>query len=406
MRCVPASTASHQQPGTEVTGHQGSTPVYVDCAATTPLDPKVADEVMRYLLHDFGNAGSRTHSFGQAAKTRVQTAREQVAAVVHARPEEVIFTSGATESNNLALLGLSAHAEQTGRRHVITTAIEHKAVLEPAAELERRGFAVTMLPCDASGRVAPEDLRHALQPDTLLVSVMHANNETGVLQPLDALAAVLADHDAFLHVDAAQGFGKDADPLRNSRIDLISVSGHKIFAPKGVGALITRRRGFARPPLRPLQYGGGQERGLRAGTLPVALIAGLGTAATLAMTEHRHRLRACTTFRAQLQAALAPFDPHPNGDQDHVLPSTINMSIPNGRGGYLDSEAVMLALKPYLAISNGSACTSHSYTPSHVLHAMGMSDDRAQGALRFSWSHLTSEPDWQGVSAAIEAMLS
>jgi cysteine desulfurase len=381
-------------------------PVYLDCAATTPLEPRVVEEVTRYLVSDFGNAGSRTHGYGQTAKSRVQAAREEVAAVVDAGPDEVIFTSGATESNNLALLGLIDHGEATNRRHVITTAIEHKAVLEPVDELHRRGFTVTLLPVDASGRVDPDDLSRALRSDTLLVSVMHANNETGVLQPLTHITAALADHDAFLHVDAAQAFGKEREPLRQPRIDLISVSGHKIYAPKGVGALITRRRGFARPPLRPLQYGGGQERGLRAGTLPVALIAGLGTAAALAVADERARRRACEKLRTRLIAALAPFDPDFNGDQDHVLSSTLNVSIPNGRGGYLDSEAVMLALKPVVAISNGSACTSHSYAPSHVLQAMGLSNDRVQGALRFSWSHLTPEPDWSALSRALIGLLS
>lgn len=379
--------------------------MYLDCAATTPLEPHVAEEVTRYLVSDFGNAGSRTHGYGQTAKSRVQAAREEVATVVDAGPDEVIFTSGATESNNLALLGLVDHGEVTSRRHVITTAIEHKAVLEPVDELRRRGFTVTLLQTDTSGRVDPDDLRRALRPDTLLVSVMHANNETGVLQPLADITAAMAHHDAFLHVDAAQAFGREFEPLRQPRIDLISVSGHKIHAPKGVGALITRRRGFVRPPLRPLQYGGGQERGLRAGTLAVALIAGLGTAAALAVADQRDRRRACDKLRSRLMTALAPFDPEFNGDQDYVLPSTLNVSIPNGHGGYLDSEAVMLALKPVVAISNGSACTSHSYATSHVLEAMGLSKDRVQGALRFSWSHLTPEPDWDALSGAFSGML-
>jgi cysteine desulfurase len=383
----------------------GDGPVYLDCAATTPLAPEVAAEVMRYLTSDFGNAGSRTHGFGQAAKTRVQLAREQVGAVVGAQPDEVLFTSGATESNNLATLGLMAHAEQSGRRHIISTAIEHKAMLEPLEELAKRGFEVTLLNVDASGRVDPREVGASLRSDTVLVSVMHANNETGTVQPIHQVTAAMEGHDAYLHVDAAQGFGKEIDALRHPRIDLISISAHKIFAPKGVGALIARRRRFSRPPLAPLMYGGGQERGLRPGTAPVALIAGFGTAAQLSLKEHSARRRACEAFRRDLLATLAPFSPRINGDHDGVLMSTVNLSLPDGRGGYLDSEAVMLALKPFLAISNGSACTSQSYTPSHVLVAMGMDPERVQGALRFSWSHLTPVPDWDGVRAGIATLL-
>jgi cysteine desulfurase len=379
--------------------------VYLDCAATTPLEPRVLEEVTRYLSSDFGNAGSRTHGFGQAAKSRVQAARQQVASVVAARADEVIFTSGATESNNIALLGLAAHAERVGRRHIISTSIEHKAVLEPLAHLGEHGFEITLLDVDASGRIDPEQLRRALRPETVLVSVMQANNETGTVQPVTAVTEVLADHDAYLQVDAAQGFGKQLEPLRHARIDLLSLSGHKIFAPKGVGALIARRRGFARPPLTPLHHGGGQERGLRPGTLPVALIAGFGTAASLALTDHEQRRAACQDFKDVLLRALASFEPRLNGDPDHALSSTVNLSIPDHHGGYLDSEAVMVALKPYLAISNGSACTSSSYTPSHVLQAMGLAPDRVQGALRFSWCHLTSQPDWDGVHAALEGLL-
>ncbi|MEH1031941.1 cysteine desulfurase DndA [Micromonospora profundi] len=378
--------------------------MYLDCAATTPLDPRVAEEVSRYLLSDFGNAGSRTHAFGQAAKTRVQAAREQVAAVVAARADEVIFTSGATESNNIALLGLADHAERVGRRHIISTAIEHKAVLEPLAALASRGFEVTLLDADESGRVDLDQLRTALRPETVLVSMMHANNETGVLQPLTEAIDALADHDAYLHVDAAQTFGKELDPLRLHRIDLISISGHKIFAPKGVGALVMRRRRFARPPLKALQHGGGQERGLRPGTLPVALIAGLGTAASLAVSDHQRRRQACEQFRAKLWHLLTKHDSEINGDSSHSLISTLNASIPGKAGGYLDSEAVMVALKPYLAISNGSACTSTNYTPSHVLQAMGLPAERIQGALRFSWCHLTPEPDWAGIGAALSGL--
>ena len=267
--------------------------MYLDCNATTPVDPRVQAEVLTYLAEEFGNAGSRTHAYGQVAKDRVNRARQQVAAVVDARPEEVVFTSGATESDNLAILGLADHGTHAGRRHIISTQIEHKAVLEPLEEMARRGFEVTLLPPTAGGWIDPDAIRQALRPDTLLVSVMAVNNETGVIQPIPEIADALTGSEAYFHVDAAQAFGKQIEPLRHRRIDLMSISGHKIYAPKGIGALVTRRRGYQRPPLRPLLFGGGQERGLRPGTLPVALIAGLGTAAELALREHAERARIC-----------------------------------------------------------------------------------------------------------------
>lgn len=373
--------------------------IYLDSNATTPLEPLVRDEVLHFLAEEFGNAGSRTHEYGQVAKVRVQRAREQVAGVVNASSDEVIFTSGATESNNIALLGLASHGEKTGRRHIVTTQIEHKAVLEPVEELERRGFDVTYLPPTAGGWVDPEAVGAAVRPDTLVVSIMHVNNETGVRQPIGEIVDHLRDHEAYLHVDAAQGFGKELRELLDSRVDLISVSGHKIYGPKGVGALITRRRGYRRPPLTPLIYGGGQERGLRPGTLPVALIAGLGAAAQLAGTDHARRVQSCRNYREGAMAAFRELGAEFNGDLDRTVPHTINLSIPG-----LDSEAVMLALKGIAALSNGSACTSHSYQPSHVLTAMGLPPARVQGALRISWSHLTPNTDWDDIVERINAI--
>ncbi len=274
-------------------------PTYLDCNATTPLDPSVREVLLRFLDVEYGNEGSRTHELGARAKQAVQRARDQLAAVVGAKRDEVLFTSGATESNNLAILGLRGAAEQAGHRHVITTQIEHKAVLEPCEILERSGYEITRLPVDASGAVDPDAVRDALRPDSFLVSVMQANNETGVRQPIEAVAEELKAHPAYFHVDAAQGFGKDLAPLRNPRIDLISLSGHKLYAPKGVGALVARRRGYERAPLQPLLVGGGQERGLRPGTLPVALIAALGEAAELAVRDHDARIEKCKSIRAR-----------------------------------------------------------------------------------------------------------
>lgn len=376
-----------------------SRPIYLDFNATAPVDPRVADEVLTFMSYEFGNAGSRTHNYGQVAKERVKRAREEIAAMVAAEPEEVIFTSGATESDNLAILGLAAHGEATGKKHLISTQIEHKAVLEPLDVLRERGFEVTLLSPTEGGWVTPEAAAAALRPDTLLVSVMAINNETGVIQPIEEIAEVLAGHDAFFHVDGAQAYGKLIEPLRSARIDLLSVSGHKIGAPKGIGALITRRRGYKRPPLEPLMYGGGQERGLRPGTLPVALIAGLGTASALALTEHEQRQKAAAAIKEQLVDALVPLGAEFNGDPERTVASTLNVSIPG-----IDSEAAIVALKDVVALSNGSACTSQSYEPSHVLLAAGLPKERVEGALRLSWGGDTSDVPATEIAERLRAL--
>jgi cysteine desulfurase len=378
-----------------------SLPVYLDCNATSPTEPTVQKLVARFTVDDYGNAGSRTHEYGNRAKQAIQQARDQLANALRVERDEVIFTSGATESNNLAILGLAPHGDTTALRHIITGAVEHKAVLEPIQALQERGFRITLLPPTSGGYVDPDDLKQALADDTLLVSLMHVNNETGVEQPLHEYCEVLQHRDAYFHVDAAQGFGKKNEPLRHQRIDLLSISGHKIYAPKGIGALITRRRDHQRPPLTPLAYGGGQEWGLRPGTLPVPLIAGLGLAAELAYKHADDRATTCRAFRERALAALSRLDIALNGDQDHVLPHTLNLAVPG-----LDAEAFMLATKHLISISNGSACTSHSYEPSHVLKAMGLSDERIQSSVRFSWCHLTTEPDWDAVVSAVERVRS
>lgn len=374
-------------------------PVYLDCNATAPVEPDVREVLLHYLTEEFGNEGSRTHEFGARAKKAVQHARDQVASVVSAKREEVTFTSGATESNNLAILGLRDFGHESGRKHVITSVIEHKAVLEPCQALERDGFKVTYLPVSPMGYVEPRMVEAALRPDTLLVSIMQANNETGVRQPLEEVCMLLEKHTAFLHTDAAQGYGKDITVLRNPRVDLISISGHKLYAPKGIGALIARRRGYDRVPLRPLFFGGGQERGLRPGTLPVALIAALGMAAEIAERDHAERTARCREMRDAALAAILPLSPRFSGDQSNVLPHVLNVAIPG-----MDSEALIVGLKDLVAISNGSACTSSSYTPSHVLMAMGMSEDEANSCVRISWSHLTEAVDWEAVAARIRSL--
>jgi cysteine desulfurase len=374
-------------------------PAYLDFNATAPVDPRVAEEVMTYMAYEFGNAGSRTHSYGQRAKERVKRARGEVAAVVAAQTDEVVFTSGATESDNLAILGLAAHGESTGKRHIISTQIEHKAVLEPLEFLQTRGFEVELLPPNEGGWVPAEAVAAALRPDTLLVSVMAVNNETGVIQPLPEIAEVLAAHEAYFHVDAAQAFGKLIEPLQNQRIDLLSISGHKIGAPKGIGALVCRRRGYTRVPLKPLMFGGGQERGLRPGTLPVALIAGIGTASALALREAEHRLQAAMEIKEEFLEALAPLGAELNGDPQRTVASTLNVSIPS-----VDSEAAIVALKDVVALSNGSACTSQKYEPSHVLTAAGLPPSRVEGALRISWGPGTVRPPYEEIAKRLRAL--
>lgn len=363
--------------------------IYLDANATTSVDRRVAELVVAYMTEEYGNAGSRTHEPGQRAQQAVAVARKQVAQVVACRDDEVIFTSGATEANNIAILGMAAEGERSSRRHIISTAIEHKAVLEPLEHLRTKGFEIDLVAPNASGRIQVEQITTALRPDTLLISVMGANNETGVIQPVDGIAEALNGHTAYLHVDAAQTFGKFIEQLRHPRIDLISVSGHKVFAPKGIGSLIARKRGFRRPPLTPLVFGGGQERGLRPGTLPVPLIAGFGLAAELAVKEAAERRQACLAYRRQVLDGLAPLNPIVHGDPEHTLPHVVNLALPN-----VDSEAAMVAWRGLLAVSNGSACTSTSYDPSHVLVAMGLDDDNIRGALRLSWDHQTPPVDW------------
>jgi len=373
--------------------------IYLDCNATTPAEPSVASVVMRFLEKDFGNAASPIHDYGVFALAAVEHARGQVAEVVRARRDEVIFTSGATESNNLAILGLAEAGIQSGRRHLITTAIEHKAVLEPFEEMSRLGFEVQILPVKTDGRFDPERLADALRHDTLLVSTMQVNNESGVLQPLAEVAEIVANHDIWWHVDAAQGFGKELEQLRHPRIDLISISGHKIYGPKGVGALIARKHDRQLPPLRPLMLGGGQEQGLRPGTLPVHLIAGLGEAAKLAVRNNGERAEKCRAFREQALAALSALGAVQNGTEEYTLPHVLNVSLPG-----INSEQAIKALKNVIAVSSTSACTSHTHTPSHVLAAMGLAPEKVEQSIRLSWCHMTPAVYWNEVETILRAL--
>jgi cysteine desulfurase len=364
-------------------------PVYLDYNATTPMDPRVLEAMIPWFLAP-SNAGSRTHVYGQRAKDAVENARKEVADLLGAKPEEVFFTSGATESNNIAILGLQQYGEKTGRKHIISTAIEHKAVLEPLNRMKSLGFDVEFATVTPGGYVEPESIQRMLRPDTLLVSVMHANNETGVLQPVHEIAEIIATFQkpsttnggipTLFHTDAAQTFGKEVDAVRSLHCDMLSISGHKVYGPQGIGALYVRRHGVQKRPVEPLVYGGGQERGLRPGTVPVALAVGLGEAARLASLEWKERRAAAAAARAQLLQALKEIEHTINGDQSRSLPHVLNVAIDG-----VESEALMMAIGDELAISNGSACTASQYKPSHVLAAMGLSNDAIECSVRLSW---------------------
>jgi cysteine desulfurase len=374
-----------------------ATPIYLDCAATTPLDPRVWEAMQRFFVDEFGNSGSRTHEWGQRARTAVEHARDQVAAVAGSSRGDVIFTSGATESNNLAIFGLVGPGSRPV--HVVATAIEHPAVLEPVLELRRRGCEVTLVQPNPDGVVDAARVLDAVRPDTRLVTVMHVNNETGVIQPIAEIADGLPDRSLYFHVDAAQSFARAVDGLRHPRIDLISASAHKIRGPKGVGALISRRRSGERAPLEPLVHGGGQERGLRSGTVPVPLVVGFGIAAEAAAREATSRAAACARFGEALVEGLSPLAPLVNGDRRRAVPYIINLTIPGTA-----AEVAMDAWRDLVAVSNGSACTTQRQTCSHVLEAMRLPSWRSDGAIRFSWDAETPEPAWSELVVAIQRL--
>ncbi|WP_459557530.1 cysteine desulfurase family protein [Lacunimicrobium album] len=353
--------------------------LYLDANATTPLDPRVRQLMIEAFERGPMNAGS-PHRFGRDAKKAVNDARDQIAQPIAARRHEVIFTSGATESNNLAILGLAEHGRQTGKKHLVSTSIEHKAVLEPLQYLATQGFELTLIKPEKSGAVTADAMIDAVRDDTLLVSLMQVNNETGVRQPVSEIAARLPADGPWFHVDAAQGYGKEFEPLTHPRIDLISVSSHKIHGPQGVGALVTRRRHGELPPLQPLFYGGGQELGLRAGTLPVALILGFGLAAEIAATEHVSRASHCRQLRGDLLEIFAPLQPVYHGED--TLPHVVNVSF----DGW-DADQLLESLDDLVAVSDGAACTTVCATASHVLAAMGVTSPKIDGAVRISWHH-------------------
>lgn len=356
--------------------------IYLDYNASTPVDERVLESMISTYRQYYGNSDSRTHDYGNNARNQVELAREKVASLLAISKNEVIFTSGATESDNLAILGLEEYGVQNNKKHIITTSIEHKAVLEPIKVLEKRGFDVDFISPDSSGRINADHLLRKIRPDTLLVSVMHANNETGIIQPVQEIGNALDKTETYFHIDAAQSCGKLVEQIQNLKYDLLSFTAHKMYGPQGIGALILRAKKYRKPPLHSIQYGGAHESGLRPGTLPVALIVGLGKACEIAQKEYKEALELYITTRAKIIEILynSGVAYEINGHSNYCMPNTLNISFLG-----VDSEALMLATKQYCSVSNGSACTSHDYSHSHVLSAMGLSDERIESAIRISW---------------------
>jgi cysteine desulfurase len=377
-------------------------PIYLDNQASTPVDPRVLEAMLPYFTIDYGNPHSESHVYGHRVMAAIDEARAQVAVLIHADPREIVFTSGATEANNLALKGVAHFAREyptTGapRDHIVALQTEHKCVLESCAALEREGFRVTYLPVAENGLIDLAVFAAALTEQTLIVSVMAAHNEIGVIQPLAEIGALCRSRGVLLHTDAAQALGKIPLDVEAMKIDLMSMSGHKLYGPKGVGALYIRRRPRVR--LVPLIDGGGQERGVRSGTLPTPLCVGFGKACAIAAAEMAGEADRLKALRERLRAGLAQRVPGliVNGDLDHRLPGSLNVSIPG------TTARDLIEACQSIAISTGSACTSASVEPSYVLRALGLSDERANASIRVGLGRFTTESDVDYAADAIAA---
>jgi cysteine desulfurase len=360
-------------------------PVYLDYSATTPVDPRVADKMIPYLREQFGNPASRSHMYGWEAEKAVEEAREHVAALINADPREIIWTSGATEGNNLAIKG-AAHFYQTKGKHIITVKTEHKAVLDTVRELERQGFEATYLEPGANGLITLEQLEAAIRPDTILVSVMWVNNEIGVIQPIDQIGELCRSKGIVFHSDAAQATGKTPIDLEKTKVDLVTFTAHKSYGPKGVGALYVRRKPRVR--IEAQMHGGGHERGLRSGTLATHQIVGMGEAFRIAKEEMDSEIPRIKALRDRLVKGRRDIEEvYVNGDLDHRVPHNLNVSF-----NYVEGESLIMAIKD-IAVSSGSACTSASLEPSYVLRALGRSDELAHSSIRFTFGRFTTEDD-------------
>ena len=360
-------------------------PIYMDYSATTPVDPRVADKMIPFLREQFGNPASRSHAYGWNAEAAVEEARGHVAAMIGADPREIVWTSGATESNNLAIKG-AAQFYKTKGKHIITVKTEHKSVLDTVRELERVGFEATYLEPQDNGLITVEQLAAAIRPDTILVSVMFVNNEIGVVQPIAEIGELLRSKGIIFHCDAAQAVGKVAINLEVLKVDLMTFTAHKAYGPKGIGALYVRRKPRVR--LEAQMHGGGHERGMRSGTLPTHQIVGMGEAFRLAKVEMDSELARVRALRDRLARGLMEIEEvYINGDMDHRVPHNLNVSF-----NYVEGESLIMAIKD-LAVSSGSACTSASLEPSYVLRALGRSDELAHSSIRFSIGRFTTEEE-------------
>lgn len=362
--------------------------MYLDYNASAPIDLDVLDTMVDIYKNVYGNADSRTHDYGESARKIVETARAQVAALLGVNSGEVFFTSGSTESNNIAIRGLLDFAIGNNKKHIITSTIEHKAVLETVKSLEKEGFDVDLVNPEKDGRVDAKKILDLVREDTLLVSLMHANNETGVIQPVKEVGDALSERGVLFHIDATQTVGKLVPELRELKYDMLSLSAHKLCGPQGVGALILKKKRYKLPPVKAITYGGQQEHGIRPGTIPVALVAGLGKACELAMEKYETNIANCIEKQKAVLSLISEsgLDIYINGDSEKCMPNTINISIKG-----VESEALMLSTKQYCGISNGSACTSHDYRPSYVLTAMGVEPERISSAIRISWGANTDK---------------
>ena len=362
-------------------------PIYLDYSATTPVDPRVAEVMCRYLTMEgnFGNPASRSHAFGWDAEKAVERARGEVAALINADPKEIVWTSGATESDNLALKGAARFYQAKGR-HIVTVKTEHKAILDTARQLEREGFEVTYLEPEPNGLLDLGKLEAALRKDTILVSVMHVNNEIGVIQDLAAISRIVKPRGILLHSDAAQSAGKIPIDVAALGVDLLSLSAHKVYGPKGIGALYVRRKPRVR--LEAQMHGGGHERGMRSGTLATHQIVGMGEAFRLAREEMETEAARLKGLRTRLLEGLSDIEEvYVNGDLEHRIPGNLNISF-----NFIEGESLIMALKE-LAVSSGSACTSASLEPSYVLRALGRNDELAHSSIRFTMGRFTTEED-------------
>ena len=373
------------------------TPIYLDYAATTPVDKRVAEKMIPYLTETFGNPASNSHAFGWTAEEAVEKARADIAALINADSKEIVFTSGATESNNLAIKG-AANFYKTKGKHLITVKTEHKAVLDTMRELERQGFEVTYLGVQENGLIDLEELKAAIRDDTILISVMWVNNEIGVVQDIPAIGEICRERKIIFHVDAAQACGKVPVDVEAAKIDLLSMSGHKVYGPKGIGALYVRRKPRVR--LEAQMHGGGHERGFRSGTLPTHQIVGMGEAFRIAKEELEQDMAHYRKLRDIFLKGIEGIEEvYINGDLEHRAPNNLNVSF-----NFVEGESLIMAVKE-LAVSSGSACTSASLEPSYVLRALGRNDELAHSSLRITFGRMTTEEEVKFAAELIKSKI-